>query len=80
MLLLIALLLFVWSVADGYSAEAMRRDIENRKAHRRRHEEIMELMETMKKRPPVTKRKVTRTYARDERGRFVAQETVEDVE
>lgn len=77
MLLLIALLLFVWSVADGYSAEAMRRDIDNRRARRREHEE---LMETMKKRPPVTKRKVTRTYARDERGRFVAQETVEDVE
>lgn len=76
MLLLIALLFFIWSIADGYSAEAMQRDIDNRRARRREHEEFME---TMKKHPPVTKKKVTRTYARDERGRFVAQETIEDL-
>lgn len=76
MLLLIALLFFIWSIADGYSAEAMQRDIDNRKARNREHRE---LMEAMRKRPPATKKKVTRTYARDERGRFVAQETIEDL-
>ena len=76
MLLLIALLLFIWGVADGYSAEAMRRDIDNRKAREREHKE---LMEAMRKRPSITKKKVTRTYARDERGRFVAQKTIEDL-
>ena len=40
MLLLIALLFFIWSIADGYSAEAMQRDIDNRRARRREHEEL----------------------------------------
>lgn len=77
MLLLIALLFFVWGCADGYEARAMRRDFDNCRARRREHEELMEA--TKERKPPTTKKKVTRTYARDERGCFVARETVEDL-
>ena len=70
MVLIICLVLFIWAL-DGlcadYDHEAERRN-DYRRAERR-HKEMMEVMKNRKK--------VTRTVARDEHGRFVAQETVD---
>lgn len=70
MFLIICLILFIWAL-DGlcgdYDHEAERRN-DYRRAERRHQEKL----EVMKKR-----KKVTRTVARDEHGRFVAQETVD---
>ena len=70
MVLIICLVLFIWAL-DGlcadYDHEAERRN-DYRRAERRHQEKL----EVMKKR-----KKVTRTVARDEHGRFVAQETVD---
>ena len=66
MILIICLVLFTWAL-DGlcadYDHEAERRNDYRRSE--RRHKEMMEVMKNRKK--------VTRTVARDEHGRFVAQ-------
>lgn len=83
MLLTLALILFVWGLADLHEARAIDRHEEsmefrrlqerNRREAQRKREEQQALLEAR------AKKKVTRTYARDEKGRFVAQETVEDL-
>ena len=74
-------------VADEYSAsweQAERHHSERMEQKERHHKEkLRQRAEKLKKERNKTmlstKHKVTRTIARDERGRFVAQETVEEV-
>lgn len=70
MILLICLILFIWGLAglcDDYDHEAER--IRDYRRAERRHKEMLEVMKKQKRR--------TRTVARDEHGRFLAQETVD---
>ncbi len=81
MLFLFGLLLFIYTIIDECAEEREREDRRERRRERERQEERhKELMEAMSRKKPSGRKKVTRTYARDERGRFVAKETVEDVE
>lgn len=47
-------------------------------AKERRHRELMELMELEKRKRANNRRKVTRTIAKDDSGRVLAQEIIED--
>ncbi len=77
MLMALAIFFFLWSLIDDIDLERSR---ERRRERERQEERHKELMEAMSRKKPSGRKKVTRTYARDERGRFVAKETVEDVE
>lgn len=66
MILIISIVLIIWGIAglcSDYDHEAERRQDYIRAE--RRHKEMLEVMKNRKK--------VTRTVARDEHGRFVAQ-------
>lgn len=87
MILLIGLILVIWGIAglcSDYDHEDER--IRDYRRAERRHKENLEVMErqlsTLRKQVEVEKRrrKVTRTVAKDEHGRVVAQETVESYE
>ena len=70
MILIICLVLFIWGVAGLCSDYD--HDVERRQDYRRAERRHKEMLEAMKNR-----KHVTRTVARDEHGRFVAQETID---
>jgi hypothetical protein len=70
MILLLALIMLVWSIA-GLCSDADH-EAEQAQLHRQRERHRAELVRALKGR-----KKVTRTFAKDEHGRTVVQETVE---
>lgn len=78
MLLLLCFILFIWGIAglcSDYDHEAERRN-DYRTSERRHRETLKALNRSYHGRKRTTR--VTRTVARDERGRIVAQEVTED--
>lgn len=75
MIILFCILLFLWGSDQCCKADEYERTEFNKE---RRHREIMEQREKML-RTQQKKKRITRNYARDERGRFIAQEIIEEI-
>lgn len=76
MLQLLSWFFFLWAKSDFDEIERSRERRAERRRQEQRHSELMEALR--QERQERGKRKVTRTYARDEQGRCVAQEIVEE--
>lgn len=74
MIILLCILLFLWGNEQCVKADEHSRTEAERE---RRHRELMEQREKML-RTQQKKRKVTRNIIRDERGRIIAQEIIEE--
>ena len=74
MVILICILVFLFSMNNYVEACDWE---ESERAKERRHRELMELEECKLKQREARRRRV-RTMARDEHGRFIAQEVIEE--
>lgn len=76
MILIICIILFIW--ACDVSAQEHDNEVRRKRDYETAERRHREKLEALHKRPE-TRRKVTRTVAKDEHGRCVAQEIVEEV-
>lgn len=76
MIIVLCIVLFLWGCSQCWSADEYERSEYGKE---RRHREMLEQRERLAEEKSRRKKRVTRTYARDERGRFVAQEVIEEV-
>lgn len=76
MIIVLCIFLFLWGCSQCCTADEYERSEYGKE---RRHREMLEQRERLAEEKSRRKKRVTRTYARDERGRFVAQEVIEEV-
>ena len=76
MLELFCIFLFLWGCSQCCSVDRYKRSDYGKE---RRHREMLEQRKSHAKENPRKNKRVNRTYARDEQGRFVAKKKVEKV-
>lgn len=74
MIIVLCIILFLWGCTQCWSADEYKKSEYGKE---RRHREMLEQRKRLAEEQ--RKKRVTRTYARDEHGRFVAQEIIEEV-
>lgn len=73
-----AIITLLASVEETYEDDRWERRQEEERREREHMKMLAKLDRLERKAKKDRRRKVTRTYARDEKGRFIAQETVEE--
>lgn len=76
MVIVLCIVLFLWGCSQCCTADEYERSEYGKE---RRHREMLEQRERLAEEKLRRKKRITRTCARDERGRFVAQEVIEEV-
>lgn len=77
MIIVLCIILFLWGCTQCWSADEYEKSEYGKE---RRHREMLEQRERLAEEHRLQRRRrITRTCARDEHGRFVAQEIIEEV-